>query len=329
MPPTLAVCITYYNEGRLLTECLRSLYANTRSPDEVLVYDDASRDPAESYLQDFPQVRLIRNEINRGPGYARDCMIAASICDYIHLHDSDDIFLPSWCMEIFRVIEAAHPDIVITDVDRVSEVDGHIPRQFQLSKLHPTDSTPLYKVMLESDIFPAVVTFRRPVALEIGGHRWREVINMGEDTDFFMRLALQTNNFICIDQKLIRKPERAQSYSQLYDSQSFEKLYAESGLKLRLLLMPILPPEEQKSVASWLLAFLTTPTVVNPILVEKASEYLFSWARGQKITVSNWLPFRILLVRFLGVRATIRLAHGYQKFLPVNVRRALAKQGLE
>jgi len=42
MPPTISVLITYYNERELLTECLRSLAAQTQLPDEILIYDDAS-----------------------------------------------------------------------------------------------------------------------------------------------------------------------------------------------------------------------------------------------------------------------------------------------
>ncbi len=322
MTPRLAVCITYYNEGRLLVECLQSLYAGTRLPDEVLVYDDASYDPAEQYLKDFPQVRLIRGAVNRGPGYARDRLITASTCDYIHLHDSDDTFMPTWSEALFKVMDAAHPNIIITDADRISELTDYDPYKFQLSKLQPTDGIPLYKAMLQQPIVPALITFKRQIALDVGGHRWREVINMGEDYEFFTRLALYTNNFISIDQKLIRKIERRLSYSQSHNSEAFDKLYAESHLKLSLLQMPMLPVEERKRAAAGLLALLTNPVFVNPILVEKASRLLFLWARQQKLT---HLSPRLLVVRFLGVQNAVRLANVYQKLLPIKLRRMLTK----
>ncbi|MGH7198477.1 MAG: glycosyltransferase family 2 protein, partial [Candidatus Omnitrophota bacterium] len=39
--------ITYHNEGELLTECLDTLLSGPDTPDEILIYDDASGDPAE------------------------------------------------------------------------------------------------------------------------------------------------------------------------------------------------------------------------------------------------------------------------------------------
>lgn len=74
------------NEGHLLAECLQSLYANTQLPDEIWVYDDASSDPAQQYLIDFPDIKLIVGHINRGPGYARDQLIWAASSDYIQCH---------------------------------------------------------------------------------------------------------------------------------------------------------------------------------------------------------------------------------------------------
>ena len=40
---------------------------------------------------------------------------------------------------------------------------------------------------------PLMVTFKRQLALDIGGHKWREVLPMGEDTDFFIRLMARSH----------------------------------------------------------------------------------------------------------------------------------------
>ncbi|HEX2780879.1 MAG TPA: glycosyltransferase family 2 protein, partial [Gemmatimonadaceae bacterium] len=66
--PTVAVLVTYYNEGELLRECLTSILAQDPPPDEVLVYDDASRIPAQPHVPEGAPVRVIRGSQNVGPG---------------------------------------------------------------------------------------------------------------------------------------------------------------------------------------------------------------------------------------------------------------------
>src|SRR5438876_11919085 len=64
---TLSIIIPTYNARELLADCLRSIYQNPPSePCEVIVVDDASADgTSEMVAARFPQVRLLRNEVNR------------------------------------------------------------------------------------------------------------------------------------------------------------------------------------------------------------------------------------------------------------------------
>lgn len=62
MAVTIAVLITYHNEGPLLTECLDSLRRGGSQPDEVLIYDDASDIPPEPYIPAGMPVRVITDE---------------------------------------------------------------------------------------------------------------------------------------------------------------------------------------------------------------------------------------------------------------------------
>lgn len=66
-PPNLSVCIVTYQACELLIECLHSLAQNTRLDYEVIVVDNGSTDGVEQILlEQFPQVRFIRNEQNLG-----------------------------------------------------------------------------------------------------------------------------------------------------------------------------------------------------------------------------------------------------------------------
>jgi dolichyl-phosphate beta-glucosyltransferase len=82
--PTLSVVVPAYNEARRLPRFLESLrqYFHGRSDYEILVVDDGSRDEQCSLVEakqaDWPQLKLIRHEINRGKGAAvRTGMLAA------------------------------------------------------------------------------------------------------------------------------------------------------------------------------------------------------------------------------------------------------------
>lgn len=110
--PTLGVLITYYNERELLTECLESLLANTELPDEILVYDDHSEFPAADYVPDHPLIRVLRGERNRGVIYARNVLIEEATSDYLHFHDADDLFMPTWVERVRAALPDA--DFIVT-----------------------------------------------------------------------------------------------------------------------------------------------------------------------------------------------------------------------
>src|SRR5437867_2048704 len=86
MQPTIAVLITYHNEGRLLTECLDSLLTQADRPKEILVYDDASDVPAEEQVPDGADVRVIRSTRNTGPARGRNALLRAAESEFLHFH---------------------------------------------------------------------------------------------------------------------------------------------------------------------------------------------------------------------------------------------------
>lgn len=71
-PVDLSVCIVSWNVREELQGCLNSLYGGNRLAFEVIVVDNASTDDTVDVLaEQYPQVRLIQNEQNRG--FAAGC----------------------------------------------------------------------------------------------------------------------------------------------------------------------------------------------------------------------------------------------------------------
>lgn len=102
--PRLSVCITHYNRPDKLSSTLESLAAQTRPPDEVLLWDDHSpKDPsriARAFEGRFRSFIYHRNARNLGmPGNLNAVIRAASGDLIANLHDADEFhpeLLESW-----------------------------------------------------------------------------------------------------------------------------------------------------------------------------------------------------------------------------------------
>jgi len=103
--PTLAVIVPNFNHGKHLPACLESILHQSWQPDEIIIVDDASTDNnnsvevIQSYVQKHPQIRLVRNErnrgvlstLNRGLGLEEPTLTRA---EYVHFPAADDELLP-------------------------------------------------------------------------------------------------------------------------------------------------------------------------------------------------------------------------------------------
>ena len=90
----VSIIIPAYNQEHLILRALDSI--PQRDDIEIIVVDDASTDRTVpnvvAWSKNHPnmRLRLLRNEVNRGVGYARNIAIDNAICDYIYGLDSDD-----------------------------------------------------------------------------------------------------------------------------------------------------------------------------------------------------------------------------------------------
>src|SRR5712664_3390000 len=84
---TLSVIISTYNAREVLADCLQSIYQNPPSePSEIIVVDDASADGTGDMVRArFPEVRLLRNEINRYYTYSNNRAFDQVRGQYLHL----------------------------------------------------------------------------------------------------------------------------------------------------------------------------------------------------------------------------------------------------
>jgi glycosyltransferase involved in cell wall biosynthesis len=92
----LSVIIPTYNARDLLADCLQSIYRNPPSePYEIIVVDDASADQTSAMVQaGFPEVRLLRNEVNQHYAFSNNRAIKQARGQFLYLLNNDTIVLP-------------------------------------------------------------------------------------------------------------------------------------------------------------------------------------------------------------------------------------------
>jgi N-acetylglucosaminyl-diphospho-decaprenol L-rhamnosyltransferase len=107
----LTIIISCYNDGDLVADCLRSIYQNPPTePYEIILVDDASSDgTSEMVGSAFPEVRLLRNDVNRHYTYSNNRALDQACGTYVLLLNSDTIVLPQ-ALDVMTDFLRKHPE---------------------------------------------------------------------------------------------------------------------------------------------------------------------------------------------------------------------------
>ncbi|MCS7458848.1 glycosyltransferase family 2 protein [Paenibacillus doosanensis] len=98
--PTVTVVICTYNDGDYIRWAICSVFAQTYPYWELIVVDDASDDQTQSRLEPLtaPNVRIIRNDGNRGKSHCLNLALSAARGDWLLELDADDWLAPE-CLQ--------------------------------------------------------------------------------------------------------------------------------------------------------------------------------------------------------------------------------------
>lgn len=173
----ISVVIPAYNAAHFLPRCLKSVFAQTLSPSEVIVVDDGSSDDTAEVAAKLG-ARVISKR-NGGLSAARNTGVLAASTDWVALLDADDLWAPEKLeLQAARVREGTV--LVYTGI-RVFDDNG--VRQSCVAS-----SPDQVRAMLRycNPIAPSSVMARRDVIEREGG--FREDIRACEDWDMWVRL---------------------------------------------------------------------------------------------------------------------------------------------
>lgn len=310
----LTIGITYHNEGELLTRCLKSFWSGATKPFEIIVYDDASSLRPESFIPSEIPVRIIRSELNQGPGKGRNLILKEAKGDWIHFHDADDWVSPDWCDAVLR--ETLQSDVVFTEV--LSFQNGVVLSPSVIGFIPGLPSDQLIRFSIDHFILPAAGTFRVEVARKLQGYR--ESLWQSEDWDFYVRLTALNPRFKIIPESLASIEIRKESRSQ----KKIETLTC--VLQAILLLQKELPSQFRKDLAekaAWVGSSLFQ-------MGEKSmAREAFDLARSLG---PAYYPNQKKLYRWIASRYGQELAEwialSYRKLIPTKLRQKVTGEGV-
>lgn len=191
----VSVIIPTHNRSKLLLRAVKSVLAQSYSSFEIIIVDDASDDDTAQVIQDnflplikSEKIRYFRNEKVKERSISRNLGMEKASGKYICLLDDDDIFLPNHLQILISYLDKHHDIncvfsnfLILFENGRRS--DGVNSRAWYRNFSH----TELCLLGILSATCSAV--FRKDVLEKING--FNESITIGENRDFFSRLALR------------------------------------------------------------------------------------------------------------------------------------------
>ena len=200
----LTIVIPTFNRRALLAQCLSSLFAQIRSPQdfEIVVVIDGASDGTRDYLRTLnsPCASQIIEQENRGQAAARNAGIRAARSPYILLLDDDFICNPDLVQQHLE----AHDGSASVIVGPIShDANPSIPALAVDREIRP------YYQRLEAGIhqvpwLPPNSSIARDLLLNCGGYDER-FSSAREDTDLGIRLAAAGVRFLYEPSAIVRQ----------------------------------------------------------------------------------------------------------------------------
>ena len=148
----VSVIVPMYKGKNYIVPCISSLKRQGIDDLEIIVVDDRSPDDSYQYAVDLykddPQVRILEQEKNGGPGQARNRGLDEATGDYVCFADLDDLYIDGAIGKMLDVAEKNDADIVITSGMIVTLVEE------EPDDLYTLKESELLKFVFESQSAP-------------------------------------------------------------------------------------------------------------------------------------------------------------------------------
>ena len=192
----LSVVVATHNRKESLRCCLHSLQDQTLAATELIVVDDGSDDgTAEMVQQEFPAVRLVRQDTNCGPATARNKGLLLATGEIVAFTDDDCLPSPEWLQLLCRGFEN-YPGVVgvggYQEASHALIETNPVARADHLMRLQRWGARAFHPQRGGAEI-PGLgtnnVAYRRDALLAVNGFDESFPVAAGEDTDLKVRVS--------------------------------------------------------------------------------------------------------------------------------------------
>jgi glycosyltransferase involved in cell wall biosynthesis len=190
----VTAAITTYNRAPYLPGALESVFAQTRTPDEVLVVDDGSTDDTTDVLAGYgDRIRVVRQE-NAGRSGARNTAVGEARGGFISFLDSDDRWTPTKLEREVPVLEGdagvglVHGHVEVIGADGETLADETARHRDLFSAAHRNGVT-YAGYAFDCRCFSSAVTLRDEAVRSVGFY---DTALLLDDYDLYLRLALDS-----------------------------------------------------------------------------------------------------------------------------------------
>jgi glycosyltransferase involved in cell wall biosynthesis len=188
MAYTVSVVIPTYNYGRFITGAIRSVLAQTRPPDEIIVVDDGSTDDTAEMVSEFRDSVKYVHQDNAGVCAARNRGVRESIGELIAFLDADDTWEPTKLeKQIGEFLGDPAIALVHCGMREFDDATGKTIRTHLKSGERGIAENLLLWEGTSVNVSGSVIIVNREIFEEVGGFDTR--IKCGEDWDFCYRVA--------------------------------------------------------------------------------------------------------------------------------------------
>jgi glycosyltransferase involved in cell wall biosynthesis len=203
-PARIAVVIPVYR-AIYLADCLASVFAQTRPPDQVIVVDDGSPDVGEVAGAVAPyegRVTVLRQE-NAGAGAARNLGIRHADAELIAFLDADDLWCPELLQRQLALLDQV-PERVLVYANGRLMGDGPLCGMLFMDTA-PSTGVPTLEALLTQrcTVLTSSVLVKREALVAAG--LFDESLRRGQDFDMWVRLAAAGARFGYTTQPLVSR----------------------------------------------------------------------------------------------------------------------------
>lgn len=198
----IAAIIPVYR-AMFLTDALRSVFAQTRPPDEVLVVDDGSPDQAAlaAALEPYDGRVTVLRQQNQGAAAARNRAIDATDAEFIALLDADDEWRPGFLASQIALLHE-RPDVDLVYCDGVMTGQTDLAGQRFMQSCPSRGDVTLEALLAQRcTVLLSAVVARRNAIVQAG--KFDLTIRRGQDFDLWLRMARHGARFAYTREPLV------------------------------------------------------------------------------------------------------------------------------